>query len=66
VSEAIAASLSLDEVVSHAVRERAVRGAQRSGHDLARRRRGHFALRSLNYSSLLEEGEELGELDPPR
>jgi len=27
---------------------------------------GNFALRSLNYSSLLEEGEELGELDPAK
>jgi putative nucleotidyltransferase with HDIG domain len=64
VSEAIAASLSLDEVVStlsesalSEVRSDLVMTWLADGE-------GNFALRSLNYSSLLEEGEELGELDP--
>jgi response regulator RpfG family c-di-GMP phosphodiesterase len=66
VSEAIAASLSLDEVVStlsdsalNEVRSDLVMTWLADGE-------GNFALRSLNYSSLLEEGEELGELDPPK
>jgi response regulator RpfG family c-di-GMP phosphodiesterase len=64
VSEAIAASLSLDEVVStlsesalSEVRSDLVMTWLADGE-------GNFALRSLNYSALLEEGEELGELDP--
>ncbi len=64
VSEAIAASLSLDEVVStlsesalSEVRSDVVMTWLADGE-------GNFALRSLNYSALLEEGEELGELDP--
>ena len=66
VSEAIAASLSLDEVVStlsesalSEVRSDLVMTWLADGE-------GNFALRSLNYSSLLEEGEELGELDPAK
>src|ERR1044071_3591333 len=58
VSEAIAASLSLDEVVStlsdsalSEVRSDLVMTWLADGE-------GNFALRSLNYSSLLEEGEE--------
>jgi response regulator RpfG family c-di-GMP phosphodiesterase len=64
VSEAIAASLSLDEVVStlsesalSEVRSDLVMTWLADGE-------GNFAIRSLNYSALLEEGEELGELDP--
>src|SRR6187549_3445205 len=64
VSEAIAASLSLDEVVStlsesalNEIRSDLVMTWLADGE-------GNFALRSLNFSSLLEEGEELGELDP--
>jgi response regulator RpfG family c-di-GMP phosphodiesterase len=64
VSEAIAASLSLDEVVStlsdsalSEVRSDVVMTWLADGE-------GSLALRSLNFSSLLEEGEELGELDP--
>jgi response regulator RpfG family c-di-GMP phosphodiesterase len=64
VSEAIAASLSLDEVVStlsesalSEVRSDLVMTWLADGE-------GNFALRSLNYSPLLEAGEELGELDP--
>ena len=64
VSEAIAASLSLDEVVStlsesalSEVRSDLVMTWLADGE-------GNFALRSLNFSALLEEGEELGELDP--
>jgi response regulator RpfG family c-di-GMP phosphodiesterase len=64
VSEAIAASLSLDEVVStlsesalSEVRSDLVMTWLADGE-------GNFALRSLNFSSLLEEGEELGALDP--
>ncbi|HEY6080801.1 MAG TPA: HD domain-containing phosphohydrolase [Polyangiaceae bacterium] len=64
VSEAIAASLSLDEVVStlsesalSEVRSDLVTTWLADGE-------GNFALRSLNFSSLFEEGEELGELDP--
>jgi putative nucleotidyltransferase with HDIG domain len=64
VSEAIAASLSLDEVVStlsdsalSEVRSDVVMTWLADGE-------GNFTLRSLNYSALLEEGEELGELDP--
>jgi putative nucleotidyltransferase with HDIG domain len=64
VSEAIAASLSLDEVVS-TLSESAL--SEVNG-DLVMTwladGEGDFALRSMNYSSLLEEGEELGELDP--
>jgi len=66
VSEAIAASLSLDEVVStlsesalSEVRSDLVMTWLADGE-------GAFTLRSLNYSSLLEEGEELGELDPAK
>jgi response regulator RpfG family c-di-GMP phosphodiesterase len=66
VSEAIAASLSLDEVVStlsdsalSEVRSDLVMTWLADGE-------GDFALRSLNYSPLLEEGEELGELDPAK
>jgi putative nucleotidyltransferase with HDIG domain len=66
VSEAIAASLSLDEVVStlsdsalSEVRSDLVMTWLADGE-------GNFALRSLNYSALLEEGEELGELDPAK
>ena len=66
MSEAIAASLSLDEVVStlsdsalSEVRSDLVMTWLADGE-------GNFALRSLNYSSLLEEGEELGELDPAK
>lgn len=66
VSEAIAASLSLDEVVStlsesalSEVRSDLVMTWLADGE-------GNFTLRSLNYSSLLEEGEELGELDPAK
>jgi len=66
VSEAIAASLSLDEVVStlsesalSEVRSDLVMTWLADGE-------GNFALRSLNFSSLLEEGEELGELDPAK
>jgi len=64
VSEAIAASLSLDEVVAtlsdgalSEVRSDVVMTWLADGE-------GNFSLRSLNYSSLLEEGEEMGELDP--
>ena len=64
VSEAIAASLSLDEVVStlsdsalSEVRSDLVMTWLADGE-------GNFGLRSLNFSSLLEPGEELGELDP--
>jgi response regulator RpfG family c-di-GMP phosphodiesterase len=64
VSEAIAASLSLDEVVStlsesalSEVRSDLVMTWLADGE-------GNFTLRSLNFSALLEEGEELGELDP--
>jgi len=66
VSEAIAASLSLDEVVStlsesalSEVRSDLVMTWLADGE-------GDFALRSLNFSALLEEGEELGELDPAK
>ncbi len=66
VSEAIAASLSLDEVVStlsesalSEVRSDLVMTWLADGE-------GNFTLRSLNYSSLIEEGEELGELDPAK
>jgi putative nucleotidyltransferase with HDIG domain len=66
VSEAIAASLSLDEVVStlsesalSEVRSDLVMTWLADGE-------GNFAIRSLNYSSLVEEGEELGELDPAK
>jgi response regulator RpfG family c-di-GMP phosphodiesterase len=66
VSEAIAASLSLDEVVStlsesalSEVRSDLVMTWLADGE-------GNFALRSLNYSSSLEEGEELGALDPAK
>jgi response regulator RpfG family c-di-GMP phosphodiesterase len=66
VSEAIAASLSLDEVVStlsdsalSEVRSDLVMTWLADGE-------GNFALRSLNFSALLEEGEELGELDPAK
>jgi putative nucleotidyltransferase with HDIG domain len=66
VSEAIAASLSLDEVVAtladsalSEVRSDVVMTWLADGE-------GNFALRSLNYSSFLEEGEELGELDPAK
>jgi response regulator RpfG family c-di-GMP phosphodiesterase len=66
VSEAIAASLSLDEVVStlsdgalNEVRSDMVMTWLADGE-------GNFTLRSLNYSSLLEEGEELGALDPAK
>ena len=64
VSEAIAASLSLDEVVStlsesalSEVRSDLVMTWLADGE-------GNFTLRSLNFSALLQEGEELGELDP--
>ncbi len=66
VSEAIAASLSLDEVVStlsdsalSEVRSDLVMTWLADGE-------GQYTLRSLNYSSLVEEGEELGELDPEK
>ncbi|MDF3066449.1 MAG: putative regulatory protein [Polyangiaceae bacterium] len=66
VSEAIAASLSLDEVVStlsdsalSEVRSDVVMTWLADGE-------GDFTLRSLNFSSLLEEGEELGGLDPAK
>ncbi|RYZ06917.1 MAG: response regulator [Myxococcales bacterium] len=66
VSEAIAASLSLDEVVStlsdsalSEVRSDVVMTWLADGE-------GDFTLRSLNFSSLLEEGEELGALDPAK
>jgi response regulator RpfG family c-di-GMP phosphodiesterase len=66
VSEAIAASLSLDEVVStlsdsalSEVRSDLVSTWLADGE-------GNFSLRSLNFSSLLEPGEELGELDPAK
>jgi putative nucleotidyltransferase with HDIG domain len=66
VSEAIAASLSLDEVVStlsesalSEVRSDVVMTWVADGE-------GDFTLRSLNFSSLLEEGEELGALDPAK
>lgn len=66
VSEAIAASLSLDEVVStlsesalSEVRSDLVMTWLADGE-------GNFALRSLNYSALVEEGEELGALDPAK
>jgi putative nucleotidyltransferase with HDIG domain len=66
VSEAIAASLSLDEVVStlsesalSEVRSDLVTTWLADGE-------GNFVLRSTNYSALLEEGEELGELDPAK
>ncbi len=66
VSEAIAASLSLDEVVAtlsdsalSEVRSDVVMTWLADGE-------GDFTLRSLNFSSLLEEGEELGALDPPK
>jgi response regulator RpfG family c-di-GMP phosphodiesterase len=66
VSEAIAASLSLDEVVStlsdsalSEVRSDVVMTWLADGE-------GDFTLRSLNYSPLLEEGEELGALAPPK
>jgi response regulator RpfG family c-di-GMP phosphodiesterase len=66
VSEAIAASLSLDEVVStlsdsalSEVRSDLVMTWLADGE-------GQYTLRSLNYSSLVEPGEELGELDPEK
>jgi putative nucleotidyltransferase with HDIG domain len=66
VSEAIAASLSLDEVVAtladsalSEVRSDVVMTWLADGE-------GQFALRSLNCSSLVEPGEELGELDPSK
>jgi putative nucleotidyltransferase with HDIG domain len=66
VSEAIAASLSLDEVVAtlsdsalSEVRSDLVMTWLADGE-------GAFALRSLNQSSLVEPGEELGELDPAK
>jgi response regulator RpfG family c-di-GMP phosphodiesterase len=66
VSEAIAASLSLDEVVStlsssalSEIHSDLVMTWLADGE-------GNFALRKLEFSSLLEEGEELGELDPAK
>jgi response regulator RpfG family c-di-GMP phosphodiesterase len=63
VSEAIAASLSLDEVVAtlsegalHEVRSDLVMTWLADGE-------GRFALRSVERGSVLEEGEELGQLD---